>query len=141
GWGAGGGAVGAVRGGRATAARGGPFVGRDDEPPAGHLVADELRPGAFPLRHPPHLPGDHALPGRFELCHVALPSAGITRVRFEGSAGSPCFLSRLERGGSPSVVSSCLRPLPRGRVRSREPRRDPSYHSPALPLVGRRPHL
>src|SRR5207245_846778 len=81
-------------------------------PPARHLAADELRPGALALRHPPHLPGDQALPGRFELCHIALPSAGITRVRFEGSAGSPCFLSRLERGGSPSVVSSCLRPYP-----------------------------
>src|SRR5207247_1392297 len=88
-----------------------PLVGRDDESPARHLVADELRPGALALRHPPHLPGDQALPGRFELCHIALPSAGITRVRFEGSAGSPCFLSRLERGGSPSVAS-CLRPYP-----------------------------
>src|SRR5439155_22815327 len=79
-------------------------VGGGAAPPAGHLVADELRRHALALRHPPHLPGDQALPGRFELCHVALPSAGITRVRFEGSAGSPCILSRLERGGSPSVV-------------------------------------
>src|SRR5207248_11761711 len=82
-------------------------VGRDHEPPACDLVADDLRRDAFAGPHAPHLHRDDAPASRFELCHVALPSAGITRVRFEGSAGASCPLSRRERGGSPSV---CARP-------------------------------
>src|SRR5262249_1668789 len=66
-------------------------VRRDHHPAARDLVTHDVGGRALARRHSPHLGSNDSPSRRLELCHVPLPSAGITRVRFQGSAGRPAL--------------------------------------------------
>src|SRR5207237_4504177 len=80
------------------------YVGGNDQPPAGHLVAHQLDGKPFPPRDPLHLGSDRAIAGEVHLSeagHTELPSPVRTGSGSKGVISARCYSA-----GTPVVRES-----------------------------------